>query len=70
MSEPERFSIPSKPTIIEGFRALRASFEKVVASRGGRLDPACYDDGPERRPHLYKDQPGLLKHTPTRGGPT
>jgi hypothetical protein len=63
----DRFYVPSRPTIIEGFRALRAALEKVVEARGGTLDPAWYDDGPERFPQLYKDQPELLKHTPTDG---
>jgi hypothetical protein len=56
----QRFDIPSKPTIIEGFRAMRSYFEKVAASKGEKLDPAWYDDGPDRRPNLYKDQPELI----------
>jgi|GEM_PF-2008121 len=64
---PERFYVPSKPTIIEGFRAMRTVFEKIVEARGEKLDPAWYDDGPEQAPELYKDQPELLKHTPTDG---
>ena len=56
----QRFDIPSKPTIIEGFRAMRSYFEKVAESKGEKLDPAWYDDGPERRPYLYKDQPHLV----------
>jgi hypothetical protein len=31
----DRFYVPSRPTIIEGFRALRAALEKVVEARGG-----------------------------------
>ena len=57
----QRFDIPSKPTIIEGFRAMRAAFEKAAAAEGKSLDPAWYDDGPEFLPHLWKDQPEKLK---------
>ncbi len=70
MTETERFYVRSRPTIIEGFRALRAAIEKIVEARGETLDPAWYDDGPEHCPHLYKDQPVLLKQTPTEGDPT
>jgi len=60
MSEPERFYIPSKPTIIEGFRAMRDAFEKMAEARGNKLDPAWYDDGPEKCPWLWKDQTETL----------
>jgi len=70
MSEPERFYVRSKPTIIEGFRALRAAIEKIVEARGETLDPAWYDDGLERHPELYKDQLELLKPTPNEGEST
>lgn len=61
MSSIERFDIPTKPTLIEGFRAFRSYLEKVAESQGKTLDKAWYEDGPERRPGLYKDQPELLK---------
>ena len=67
MSEPERFYIPSQPTLIDNFRKLRAVFEKSVEARGETLDPEWYDDGPEHCPDLYKDQPELLIQTPTEG---
>jgi hypothetical protein len=35
----DRFYVPSRPTIIEGFRALRAALEKVVEARGGDARP-------------------------------
>lgn len=54
---PERFYIPSRPTIIEGFRAMRAYFEKLAESRGRKLDPSWHDDGPETLSYLHKDQP-------------
>ena len=60
MSEPERFYIPSKLTIIEGFRVMRDAFEKMVKVKGRQLDPAWYDDGPESRPNLYRDRPETL----------
>lgn len=56
----ERFFVPTKPTLIEGFRAFRAYLEKVAEREGKTLDPAWYDDGPERLPHLYEDQPEVL----------
>lgn len=56
----QRFFVPTKPTLIEGFRAFRAYLEKVAESRGEKLAPAWYSDGPEDRPGLYKDQPHLL----------
>lgn len=31
------------------------------AAKGESLDPAGYEHGPETVPHLYKDQPHLLK---------
>ena len=65
--KPDRFYVPTRPTIIEGFRALRAALEKVVEARGEKLDPAWYDDGPEQSPEFCTDQPELLKHTPTDG---
>lgn len=64
---PEHFYVPSKPTIIEGFRVMRTLFEKIVEAGGEKLDPAWYDDGPEQAPELYMDQPTLLKDTPTDG---
>lgn len=56
----QRFFVPTKPTLIEGFRAFRSYLEKVFEAKGQKLDPAWYDDGPEAVPHLYKDQPHLL----------
>jgi hypothetical protein len=58
MSEKiQRFDIPSKPTLIEMFRAFRTYLEK---STGGELSPGWYMDSPEARPGLYRDQPHLL----------
>lgn len=56
----DRFFVPTKPTLIEGFRAFRNYLEKVFEAKGEKLDPAWYDDGPEKVPHLYVDQPELL----------
>ena len=67
MTEPELFYIPSQPTLLDNFRKLRAVFEKIVEARGETLDPEWYDDGPEHCPDLYKDQPELLRQTPTEG---
>ena len=67
MTEPERFYIASQPTLIDNFRKLRAVFEKIVEARGETLDAEWYDDGPEHCPDLYKDQPELLKLSPTEG---
>ena len=61
----ERFDVRTGPTIIEGFRAFRAYLERTLAAEGKSLDPAWYDDGPDKVPHLYKDQPHLL---PPRDG--
>ena len=58
----ERFDIPSKPTLIEVFRALRGYVERLAAVEGRKLDPQWYADSPEEAPHLYKDQPHLLKN--------
>ena len=44
---------------------MRSYFEKVAESKGQKLDPAWYDDGPERRPYLYKDQPDVLQQPST-----
>ncbi|MBM4058182.1 MAG: hypothetical protein FJ275_08100 [Planctomycetes bacterium] len=52
-----RFYVPTKPTLIEGFRAFRTSLEGIA----GPLSKAWYEDGPDQKPHLYKDQPHLLK---------
>lgn len=60
MSEVERFFIPTKPTLIEVFRAFRTYLERSFQAKGKALDPAWYDDGPESLPHLYKDQPEVL----------
>ena len=60
----EAFLIPAKPTLIEGFRAFRSYLERVFEAKGQKLSSGWYDDGPERYPHLYKDQPHLLKKEP------
>jgi hypothetical protein len=58
MSEKiQRFDIPSKPTLIEMFRAFRTYLEKTT---GEKLDPQWYADGPAEAPGLYRDQPHLL----------
>jgi hypothetical protein len=71
MSRPasQRFDIPSRATIIEGFRAMRDVLEAAVQARGNQLDPAWYDDGPEACPWLWKDQLQLLKQTRTKAEP-
>lgn len=56
----QRFDIPTKPTLIETYRAFRGYLEKTAAARGTSLDPAWYKDGPEDAPGLYADQPHLL----------
>ena len=61
MTDIQRFFIPTKPTVIESFRAFRSFLEKSFEAKGEKLDPAWYDDGPESAPQLYKDQPHLLK---------
>lgn len=60
MEHLKRFFVPTKPTLIEGFRAFRSYLERLAESQGKKLDPAWYKDGPEDRPGLYKDQPHLL----------
>jgi len=57
MSEVQRFDSPSKPTLLEMFRAFRGYLEKTTS---GGLDPAWYEDGPEDKPELYKHQPEVL----------
>ena len=51
-----RFYVPTKPTLIEGFRAFRQRLEQTI----GPLSKEWYEDGPDQRPYLYKDQPHLL----------
>lgn len=60
MSRIERFDVPTKAYLIDLFRAMRDVFERQVAAQGEQLDPAWYEDGPDKRPNLYKDQPHLL----------
>jgi hypothetical protein len=55
---PVRFYVPTKPTLIEGFRAFRQRLEQTI----GPLSKEWYEDGPDQRPYLYKDQPHLLKN--------
>lgn len=57
---PVRSYVPTKPTLIEGFRAFRQRLEQTR----GPLSKEWYDDGPDRRPYLYKDQPHILKEEP------
>ena len=52
----QRFDVPTKATLIEGFRAFRTYLEGAAKSQGKKLDPAWYADGPQERPELYKDQ--------------
>jgi hypothetical protein len=54
---PDRIYIPGDQPILAGFRALRAWIEQHAAARGKTLDPAWYDDGPDKAPWLYKDLP-------------
>ena len=62
--EIQRFDIPTRPTLIETFRAFRSHLEKIVEAKGRKLSPGWYDDGPERYPYLYEDQPNGLKQEP------
>lgn len=62
MTDIQRFDIPTKPTIIEGFRAFRSYLEKVAESQGKTLGRRWYEDSPAHAPCLYKDQPELLKN--------
>lgn len=56
MTGIKRFDIPtSGRSGIEMFRASRAAVEKKAESRGQKLDPAWYDDGPDKMPWLYRD---------------
>ena len=55
-----RFDIPSKQTLIEGYRAFRDYLERVAKAEGKKLDPVWYKDGPEDLPAMYSDQPHLL----------
>jgi hypothetical protein len=55
-SKVGRFFVPTKPTLIETFRALRSRLEQMV----GPLSQSWYEDGPDQKPHLYEDQPHLL----------
>lgn len=62
MSDDFRFYVRTKPTLIETYRAFRSALEKWAASQGKTLDKAWYEDSPEQKPDLYKDQPELLKN--------
>lgn len=64
MTDIQRFDIPSKPTLIEMFRAFRGYLEKTT---GGGLDKAWYADSPEEKPSLYKDQPEVLAALKKKG---
>jgi hypothetical protein len=51
MTVIKRFDIPtSGRSPLEMYRAMRSYFEKVTESRGEKLDPAWYDDGPDPMP--------------------
>lgn len=56
----QRFDIPAKPTMIEGYRAFRSYLERVAEAEGKKLDPVWYADGPGDLPAMYADQPHLL----------
>ena len=56
-TQPVRFYVRTKPTLIEGFRAFRKCLEQKI----GPLSKEWYEDGPDQRPCLYKDQPHLLE---------
>jgi hypothetical protein len=63
----KRFDIPtSGRSPLEMYRAMRAFFEKVAESRGRKLDPAWYDDGPDKMPWLYTNS----KEKPSNGNAT
>lgn len=64
INKNDRFYVPTGPTIIETYRAFRTVMERMAASRGEALDPACYRDSPGDRPELYSDQPQLLEPEP------
>jgi hypothetical protein len=50
----DRFDIPTAGRSgIEIFRAFRAVMEKKAEAMGRTLDPAWYDDGPDKLPRLY-----------------
>jgi hypothetical protein len=67
MTGIKRFNIPtSGRSPLEMYRALRAYVEKVAESKGRVLDPAWYDDGPDKMPWLYKDS----KEKPSNGNAT
>ena len=70
MGQIQRFDSPSRPTIIEGFRAMRDALEASVQARGNQLDPAWYDDGPETCPWLWNDQPEVVRQASSEGEAT
>jgi hypothetical protein len=50
----DRFFMPTAGRSgIEIFRAFRAVMEKKAEVMGRTLDPAWYDDGPNKLPELY-----------------
>ena len=52
-----RFYVRTKPTLIEVFRTFRTCLEQKM----GPLSKGWYEDGPDQKPCLYKDQPHLLE---------
>lgn len=57
MTDIKRFDVPtSGQSVLEIYRAMRAYFERVAKAKGQKLDPAWYDDGPDKMPWLYKNK--------------
>lgn len=47
--------------IIDGYRLFRSVIERMAAAKGKTLEAGWYEDGPDQKPYLYKDQPHLLE---------
>ena len=60
MSNEERFFLPTGGASLSAYRAFRTWAEGQAATRGKKLDPAWYLDGPEDLPELYDDRPTCL----------
>ncbi len=70
MSDKDRFFLPTSGSALSAYRAFRAWAEGEAATRGKKLDPAWYLDGPEDLPELYDDRPTRLSNDSAGfGGP-
>ena len=70
MSDKDRFFLPTSGSALSAYRAFRAWAEGEAATRGKKLDPAWYLDGPEDLPELYGDRPTRLSNDSAGfGGP-